>query len=413
MQTLLYSIVVAVSSPAYSTIEPRCYEIPIAQPQLAEAADRHIESQEIYKEIWCYQDLDTPRTGQFIYNIDHEKVRPELSMIRDENGELTHGSLTQGEITYHKVNSKEYNPFSIPLNEPTSLTPSLIPLDLETVRESHRILSDLLNSHRSQQLADLTLSAGHIQASSIHKPWRGYWWPQKGQSLAPTLRKYDNVLRLNGEESTAVNWEASKHAWGGAWWEGHCNGWAASSILRAEPRTTRFHSGEEFSISNQKGLLAEKDYCAKAAFFGGRSLSSGEIHAQFISAKQFHTTLRYYIGGLRKPIAMDYQASGVVDNHVVSGYDMTIEDLGDRRFQVTTVLTMHKYDGKNTDAIGVAPKYNRTYKYLLVTDENNAVVSGEWISGNPDFIWVPLSTSTCPKGNAYVTEDWVQAIIYR
>lgn len=416
MQTLFYFLIIAASSQARTFPEPRCYEIPMAQPQLAEAESGHSESthnEDAYTETWCYQDIDAPRTGLFIYNIDHEKIRPELSMIRDENGELTHGSLTQGKITYHKVNSNEYNPFSIPLNEPTSLSVLFISPSAQALRESQRILSNLLRVHDAQTPADLTLIAGHIQASTDYKPWRGYWWPQRGQSLAPTLRKYDNVLRLNGQESAAVSWEASKHAWGGASWEGHCNGWAAASIMRAEPRTTRFHSGEEFSVGNQKGLLAEKDYCAKAAFFGGRTAVNGEVHAQFISAKQFHTTLQYYIGNLRKPIAMDYRATSAVDNHVVSGYNMNIEDLGNGRLRVTNVLTMHKYDGKNTDAVGIAPDYLRTYKYILVTDANKTIVSGEWISGNPDFIWVPLSTSTCPKGNSYVTEDWVQAIIYR
>lgn len=414
METLLYTLFIAVSSHAHTLAESRCYEIPVAQPQLAEAVDEHTETTQPYNEVWCYQDVESPRTGQYIYNADEKKVRPELSMLRDENGDLTHGSLVQGEISYHKVNSKEFNPFSIPLTEPTHLPRVINPRVIEADREADLVFIELLRVRDSQESADLTLRPGTFQAATVRKPWRGYWWPQKGQTLAPTFRKYDNVRRLNGEESYAVGWEATKHAWGGAWWEGHCNGWAAAAIMRSEPRVTRLHSGEEFRVGNQKGLLAEKDYCAKASFFGGRSLSrNSEVHAQYISAKDFHTTLRYYIGSLNKPVAMDYQPSGVVDNHVVSGYNMDIENIGGGQLRVTAVLTMHKYDGKNTDEVGIAPQYTRTYRYVLVTDANNVITSSYWLSGNPDFIWVPLATATCSKGNAWITEDWVQAIIYR
>ena len=81
--------------------------------------------------------------------------------------------------------------------------------------------------------------------------------------------------------------------------------------------------------------------------------------------------------------------------------------------EVTAVLQMHKYDGKNTDEVGVAPRYTRTYRYVLNTDVGGVITSGYWISGNPDFMWVPLSPSTCRSGNSWVNEEWVQAIIFR
>ena len=404
METLFYSLFIAASLHAQPPTDANCYEILMDKPQLAEA-----EIAEGTKEIWCYQQATTPRVGTFIYNADQDQVLPELSLLKDEAGEVTHASLLQGELTYHKVNAKDFNPFPVPLDEPRHLPRVITPRFLMSEEATNQVFQKLIKAHDTEEAADLSTRPGTYSAAvaTVRLPWRGYWWPQRGQTLAPTLHKYDTVLRANGLPSNAVGWEASRHAWGGAWWEGHCNGWAAASILRREPRNPRVISGVEFSVGNQKGLLAEKDYCVKAAFFGGRSL------AQYISPQSFHKTLRYYIGNLGKPVAMDYQPSGVVDNHVISGYSMRITNRDIDSLEVTAVLQMHKYDGKNTDEVGVAPRYTRTYRYVLNTDVGGVITSGYWISGNPDFMWVPLSPSTCRSGNSWVNEEWVQAIIFR
>ena len=61
----------------------------------------------------------------------------------------------------------------------------------------------------------------------------------------------------------AAAWESTNHRYQGTWWEGHCNGWAASSVLRVQPVASKRDpcSGLVFSVSEQKGLLAERDLC--------------------------------------------------------------------------------------------------------------------------------------------------------
>src|SRR5262249_43999970 len=149
-------------------------------------------------------------------------------------------------------------------------------------------------------------------------PWRGYWWPFKGQSLAGPLSRYDQfVAARTGSNPGSRAWEASHHYSTGIWWQGHCNGWAASALLRAHPSTAKRDrvSGVVFSVSDQKGILAEKDFCAAVAFFGHRENGLPTDDPYDIHPALFHQTLTYYIGQLHKPVAMDYHADPVIDNH--------------------------------------------------------------------------------------------------
>jgi hypothetical protein len=198
----------------------------------------------------------------------------------------------------------------------------------------------------------------------------------------------------------------------GVWWEGHCNGWAASSILRNQPTISRTDSstGLVFSVSDQKGILAEHDYCAKATMYGKRYRGGGD-NIWDMDPAVFHNAILYYIGRLGKPIAMDYRRDGAVDNHVVSGYGMQIVRSSPTLLNVITTLRVHKYDGKKTDVPGIAPAYSRVYKYELRQDGSGRTIGGRWLSNNPDFLWAPLGPTNCKRNGAELKEDYVQAIL--
>jgi hypothetical protein len=337
-------------------------------------------------------------------------------MILHPDGILKHGSLQAGERTIHQVQSRNFNPFDLPLAEPAG-EPSAPVYHTQSFDESRqKTLNLLLTQPAEEEGHEIELNqAGAARAAYV--PWRGYWWPYEGRPLSKgrnsPLGKFDRFMQgRTGENPGAMIWENRHHRYRGIWWEGHCNGWAAASILRAEPRLVRIDSdsGTAFSISDQKGLLSELDYCAKATMFGKRYNGRGDPLWD-IAPDLFHKTLTYYIGTLHKPVITDYDRRSAVNNHIISAYQMEMEDRGPYHMTIKTTLTMHGYDTKIVDAPGAAPSYKKVYRYTLGLDRNGNLSGGRWLSENPDFLWVPLSLgSNCSQNNPNMKSAWVNAL---
>ncbi len=347
-------------------------------------------------ETWCYQKLFTSNKV-FVYKADVKTVTPELSFLVDEDGTITHGSLLAGQISVHTVNGHQFNPFSVPMKEPIDKMPII---NLNSLIDSAAITSNFLqlnsSSKRIRNFSITDVESLSAKASTV--PWRGFWWPTRGMPMLRPLAKYDRFVQSQtGVNPRAASWENVNHAYHGVNWSGHCNGWAAASILRAEPRTqkTDAASGITFSISDQKGILSEADYCVSAAFFGNRNYGAGNNGD--IVPQLFHKTLLYYIGELHKPVAMDYHSDPSVDNHVVSAYSMSMISNGNNSYTVTATLSMHGYDNSITEFTGVARPYTLIYKYVLLTDASGNITGGHWLSANPDFMWSPIGLKNCQK----------------
>ncbi len=365
-------------------------------------------------ETWCYQQVSQPAMGLYIYNADGEEVRPELSILVEPDGVVTHGSLLAGEVTIHRIRSAQYNPFSVPLEEPLHITSISNFKAVELQNSATENLKFLMS--QTPVYEDLAVQEGRSSASSRTKPWRGYWWSYKSGSLAGTssspLAKYDRfVAARTGSSPRAASWERTYHKYKGIWWEGHCNGWAASSVLRAQPHAKKdSRSGVSFSVSDIKGILAETDYCANVAFFGRRYNGRRGDNIKDINPGTFHRTLTYYIGNLGKPVAIDYRRDTAVDNHVISAYTMDVTKTGDNTYSVRTVLTVHKYDGSRSNNPGTAPSYTRTYSYNL-RENTDGSLTGTWRSTNPDFLWVPLSPADCGSNNPRISHSRVAELL--
>ena len=371
-------------------------------------------------ETWCYQKLESPEGAIFVFNADSSEIQNELSFIIEPEGTLVHASLLLGQLTTHRVWAHQYNPFSVPIKEPTHLEKIPLPVSrYSTLMQSAEMVLQFL-AQRTSPPMDMSIQPGTFadSVSDAAKPWRGYWWPRNGQPLSNGLNsplgKYDRYVKARtGTNPGARSWENTYHNYKGVKWEGHCNGWAASSVLRPQPLTSQYDSlsGVSFTVSDQKGLLAIMDYCTSVAFFGERYRNSSDDINDIYPAL-FHKTLTYYIGQLGKPVAVDYFRKGVVDNHIISGYEMDVQYLGNNRYSVTAELKVHGYDKSRINTPGKAPEYIRTYSYYLTTDSSGNPVSGSWKSTNPDFLWVPLSVKDCSRNNPQVTENWIQEIIY-
>ncbi len=379
-----------------------CYRIPVQSPFNDSSAYRE-------SEVWCYQ---SAAQGTFIFNADHKVTKAELAMLVRPDGTVTHGSLLAGKVTLHRTNGADFNPFSVPLKEPSVL---------RVQREEHAVFDEAaaaatlrqLESHEGPEV-DFILPQSPASSRASILPWRGFWWPYKGRWLQRgPYAKFDRfVLAKTGVNPGAVAWEDRYHSYDGVWWEGHCNGWAAASVLRNEPREPRYDAstGIVFSVSDQKGYLTAIDYCANVAFFGERYRGRGN-NPYDIEPALFHKTLLYYIGNLHKPVAIDYRADAAVDNHVISAYRMRFEPVGTGSYIVTAYLTVHKYDGSLVEAPGTAPSYTRVYSYVLNTDARGVPVGGRWRGANPDFLWVPLSPTRCSSNNQNLKHEWVDAIM--
>lgn len=369
-------------------------------------------------EIWCYQKLSQPAGSLFIYNADGKEVKRELALVVEEDGVITHGSLKAGKVSTFRTHAKEFNPFSVPLQEPAQRSQ----IQMSFTPELNQSASEVLNFLLSQRapFVSMAVSPGRqeVNLPTSELPWKGYWWPYKnapmyGTSQSP-LAKYDRfVAARTGANPGAVAWEKDHHRYRGASWHGHCNGWAASSILRGEPRASRRDpvSGVTFQVSDIKGILAEKDYCATTSFFGKRYNGREGDDIKDIYPALFHKTLTYYIGQAQKAVVMDYQRGSSVDNHVVSGYKMNIRQSSANQYRVTATIKIHRYDKSKSNAPGIAPPYTRTYQYTLETDASGAITGGKWLSGNPDFLWVPLSSPECRRSNSKVTNQWTDEIL--
>jgi hypothetical protein len=388
-----------------------CYKFEVTDSPEMAASITHS-----HLETWCYKQLAQPMGAYFVYNADEAKVRPEMSFVIEADGMMTHSSLAAGKLTNHRVNVHEFNPFPVPAFPPHAMMSTAVgEVDGVSAENVLRLLDEEPSTESTLAIQEGD-SAAAVPAERL--PFRGYWWPYHnaplyGSSSSP-LAKYDRyVSARTGSNPGARSWESSHHAYRDISWEGHCNGWAASAILRAEPKASHRDStsGVTFSVSDMKGIVAEKDYCANVAFFGKRYNGRRGDDIRDIYPQVLHRVITYYVGQLGKPVAVDHHRDPSVDNHIISAYKMSIVKVNDTRFKVTMVATIHKYDGSRSNTPGVAPTYTQTYKYYLDTDASGNVTGGSWISTNPDFLWVPLSPTSCGSNNPRLSENYVEAIL--
>lgn len=372
-------------------------------------------------ETWCYGKTSSPQDSYVVFNLDNGTVRPELLAVVEPDGTITHGSLLKGKLSVHRLKGN-YNPLAMSLTPPEHAEEMMIAADDQLLSSAKSVLKYFANAtiiNEDLSVQDQPIGTLAVVSASII-PFRGYWWPYSSGrlhygSMSP-LAKFDRYVKARtGKNPGAQAWEKANHRYEGIKWSGHCNGWAASSILRASPRAGRKDpvSGVYFSVSDLKGLMAEKDNCVKFAFFGRRYTSSAGGNPSDINPVEFHNTITYYIGRLRKPLVMDRLRYAAVDNHVVSGYSMSLKRTSSTTMTVSTTLTVHGYDKQITNVVSKAPSYRKTYQYKLWLRENGQIVKGQWLTGNPDFLWVPLSPSQCSPSNPIVTQNWIDQIMRR
>lgn len=240
-----------------------------------------------------------------------------------------------------------------------------------------------------------------------YKPWSGYWWSRKEGKLVKgwkengnisPFKKYDMfVTKLTGKNPNSYEWEANPkngHYYKDAEdWAGHCNGWAAASIMEPEPKKQKTLEGINFTIGDQKGLLTELWMDCRSLFYGKRKNDNFPISLD-IAPNIFHRLLVENIKRKKRGIVADISNGKAVWNFPIYGYQMNWTRkwwLPSLVFVTTTVY----YVDDRVDIEYVGTKlFTKTYHYILQVNRKGEIISGYWdprsLWDHPDFIWIPL-----------------------
>jgi hypothetical protein len=195
----------------------------------------------------------------------------------------------------------------------------------------------------------------HRYASPEMIPWASNFFPYSDYGTAVKLDKVTgdpssrgvspmgSYALLPGGSDEAEGWEREVHGCDGydaktkkacrAWW-GHCNGWAAAAIKEKEPRQPRRFKGVEYSVADQKGMLAElwlSNYSTNAGL-SDKNIKTGkwvnnhrsptESYNMFwdVTPKAFFLLFTNYIGVMKTGLVVDRFTGDEVWNQPVVGY---------------------------------------------------------------------------------------------
>lgn len=295
------------------------------------------------------------------------------------------------------------------------------------------------------------------------QPWAGYWWPygeggvnntkyyRKGKSPAEAA---DLAL---GQSDWISGWEHANHGLGLSdayhWW-GHCNGWAASSVMEREPRESVWVSGVEFSVGQRKALLAELWMESVSDFVGERVTNWDDFESPDfwdVTPAQFYLLLTNVMGRQRQSIIVDKSTGIEVWNHPLVAYETRPISRDDYLGADPKSPSIYRVAMETTlwwpRAIGmpgfVTPRFRwqsnyffskRTLRYELWVDaplefnESGQLVSsgqviledkksGRWMNGStrdalvnshPDFMWIPVRPAkSTGRKNPRLDDKWV------
>lgn len=276
----------------------------------------------------------------------------------------------------------------------------------------------------------------YINRGEAERPaWSGYWWPMFTSAERDDyrnlydedgpLQKYDQYCVAIGlPDPRSREFEAWRHfadrrteqATGHkAFWWGHCNGWAAASVLEPEPQKPQSVRGLDFAIGDIKGLLTVVHNGDPVDLI--RTLGDREAHL-------FHATILQSIGKDRRGLIFDTKLDPIdpetkkplreVWNYPSYRYECEYRsvdqapdpsgDAGDGSetsgtFDVTMKLWFAD-DGVQPDFVGTknwpTDGQPKVYTYRISGDKENPS-SGYWTGtstqDHPDLMWRPQPLS--------------------
>jgi hypothetical protein len=252
--------------------------------------------------------------------------------------------------------------------------------------------------------------------------WSGYWWPMLTNRDREDYRnlyeeggpldKYDEYCVAVGlPNPRSRDFEAWRHfadrrteeATGHkAFWWGHCNGWAAASVLEPEPKASKTAQGIAFAVGDLKGLLTVVHNGDPVDII--RGLGDREAHL-------FHSTILQSIGVDRRGLIFDTKLDPIdpqtkkpvreVWNYPAYRYECEYKEVaGQAQTFDVTMKVWFADDGVWPDFVGTknwpTDGKPKVYTYRISGDKANPV-SGYWTSAStqdhPDLMWRPQPLS--------------------
>jgi hypothetical protein len=199
-----------------------------------------------------------------------------------------------------------------------------------------------------------------------------------------------NYGPLNWERRYKLTTDPSKN-----WW-GHCNGWAAATILdRAEPRQSMQVGRTLFNSGEVKGLLCAIHQGDPVDIFRGKPHWTGGNSATDLRALDFHRAVLYYLRDRREGLILNLSLKPEVWNYPAYYFRMSGQtDFRDPRLtQVTT--TLYFADNDVHPIFVGTDGFSRTFTYWVQGDPRdvyNSVAAGwtgESVVNHPQFLWHP------------------------
>lgn len=389
------------------------------------------------KETWCYKPIQDSNFKTFIFNYDGKGISENLGMVIGKNKNFLFYDQLFGKVRVVEQVGSNIVPYQIPfsttgLNSNQDIKKIPIIFTDEQNQEIDKMALKMITSKR--KIIDFSNRPGlnsindEIQNEEVYLPEDklpadGYWWPFRNSPMAspddsPT-RIYDLYVKTKtGNDPKSTDWEQSMHSLDNVYWGGHCNGWAASTILYGFfDKNLTFNPGnggpniiiEPYQI---QGLRTETSFCVKLAFYGNRYYNPSD-NPKDITPELFHKTIRYYLKELGKPIAVDRIATDPVDNSIFSGYKLEVKKQSANKYYVIASMKTHYYSYEKINRKRTAISKTLTYKYYLFTDNNGVITSGEWDnnSPNPDFMWAPLAQMNCGRENPNIDPNIVEEMV--
>lgn len=247
-------------------------------------------------------------------------------------------------------------------------------------------------------------------------PWSGSYWPMQNDALiAGPLSKYDAITgRHAAELERSINPPNVAHPI----WLGYCHGWAAASVIDAEPRTPLIATAANgrkiaLSVGDQKGMLTASHTNDQAQQFGMRFDGNPTDDEHDIGPDRLWEILRLYLGEHKVPIILDIDPTEDVWNYPVWQYRVDYQRNAAQSDLYKAKMSLWMADD-DVEADFVGTKHAGLQLDFTFKTHNGAILmgSGKWVGESvhthPDFAWYPTSIMA---ENPQISHDLVLKII--
>jgi hypothetical protein len=207
------------------------------------------------------------------------------------------------------------------------------------------------------------------------------------------LALYDQyVLATRGYDPGSQDWER-QHKSNSASWAGHCQAWAAASILSREPPAGGVNrAGIHFGQDALEGLVTSMYEVPEVAGFWGQRYDgpqSGQSAYDDLNPAWMDFLLRYYVTDHGSSFIMDTDPGAPVWNFPVAGYEQQKTQNADGSVRVKTDVWFRS-PSAGVSGYDANSFFKKTYEYDLWNTADGKSSTGRWVSADhPDFAWAP------------------------